>query len=90
MSFQEVTLLNVTSHIAVLTNTTSNLALMPTYGINWPASGPLLPQVLSGVWFKNPLINPVKTNYNLSLHVELSPECYLIIGLDKRPGQTRF
>lgn len=39
------------------------------------------------VWFRNPLVNAsVKINYNLSLHVALSPVCDLIIGSDNGPG----
>lgn len=42
--------------------------------------------VEQGVWLMNPLVNAsVKTNYNLSSRVDLSPECDLIIGSDEGP-----
>lgn len=72
-------------YIAVHTTTASIPVLMSTCKINWSAGGPLLPKVKGG-WLKNPLVNAsIKTNYNLSLHVDLSPVCDLIIGSDKGP-----
>lgn len=78
----------LTPYIAVLTTTASIPALMCTCRINWSAGGPLLPKVKGG-WLKSPLVNAsIRTNYSLSLHVDLSPVWDLIIGSDKGPGHT--